>query len=402
MWNGEDVSAFLRRRLRLHSLFKAFRDIRRNPVIPLNSLLGMIFCMPFFGQTSMIAVDRDARRTRHRSLFGAEHRRDGVPMVASDSTLQRLLRWLDPQPARHLLYEIAQRLDRDGLLSANLSPGSTPRRLGIVDGSVLGTFYAVCVTLLGTVRVPVLVEPAGGRGNELTVANRLVREAADTLGSRAPTLWLVDALYFTTTFFSLIRNDLRAHVLIKCKDPEFRDVLKDARTLFDNASSAIDPLSTDSAFDFDRWCSWTLTRTSGEFAGFPVQVARLKEHFPKRSHNRDVLTWIVTTDRSLSCREIREAAHLRWQIENNVFKRMSHLCGTKRFWFKHQRPYFTMVRLFAAAVAAFDAFISMVRADPTMYNHIMHGAKFTWKTFFSQVEDQLPPLTFARILATPW
>ena len=104
--------------------------------------------------------------------------------------------------------------------------------------------------------------------------------------------------------------------------------------------------------------------------------------------------------RCLSCGEIREAAHLRWQIENNVFKRMSHLCGTKRFWSKDQRAYFTMVRLFAAAVAAFDAFISIVRADPQMYNQIMKGAKFTWKNFFSQLEEQLPPRSIARVLAT--
>ena len=81
----------------------------------------------------------------------------------------------------------------------------------------------------------------------------------------------------------------------------------------------------------------------------------------------------MTTDLSLSCREIREAAHLRRQIEYNVFKRMSHLCGTKRFYFEHQRPYFTMVRLFAAAVVAFDAFISMVRDDPRKYNRTYHA-----------------------------
>ena len=59
-----------------------------------------------------------------------------------------------------------------------------------------------------------------------------------------------------------------------------------------------------------------------------------------------------------------------------------------------------MVRLFAAAVAAFDAFISIVRTDQRMYNRIMKGAKFTWKNFFSQLEEQLPPLSIARVLAT--
>ena len=397
---SEEISAFLRRSLRLHRLFGLFRDIRRNPVIPLKNLLGMIFCMPFFGQSSMLAADRDARRKRTRSLFDAEHRRDGVKMVASDSTLQRMLRWLDPQPTRRVMFEITRRLDRMGLLTARLSEHSPRRRLGIVDGSVLGKFYAVCVTLLGTVRVPLVIEPAGGRGKELPVAERLVKQAAAQLGAHAPTLWLADALYFTTGFFSLIHNDLHAHLLIKCKDPEFRDVLTDARGLFENASSSIEPIASDTGFDRERWCSWTAEKTSGEFAGFPVQVVRLQEHYPKRSSNKHVVTWIVTTDLYLSCREIREAAHLRRQIENNVFKRMSHLCGTKRFWSKDQRAYFTMVRLFAAAVAAFDAFISILRRDQARFKRIMKGAKFTWKNFFSQLEEQLPPLSIARVLAT--
>jgi len=397
---SEEISAFLRRNLRLHRLFDLFRDIRRNPVIPLKNLLGLIFCMPFFGQTTMLGADRDARKKRQRLLFDAEHRRDHVKMVASDSTLQRVLRWLDPQAARRVLIEIARRLDRMGLLSARLSENSNRRRIGIVDGSVLGKFYAVCVTLLGTVRVPLVIEPANGRGNELPVAQRLVKQAATELGSHAPTLWLVDGLYFTRGFFSLIRNDLHAHLLIKCKDPEFRDVLTDARQLFENTSSSIEPIASTSGFDTNRWCSWTVEKTSGEFAGFPVQVVRLQEHYPKRSHNHDIVTWIVTTDLCLSCGEIREAAHLRWQIENNVFKRMSHLCGSKRFWFKDQQPYFTMVRLFAASVAAFDAFISILRTDPSRYNRIMKGAKFTWKNFFSQLEELLPPLSIARVLAT--
>jgi hypothetical protein len=397
---SEEVSAFLRRTLRLPRLFDLFRDIRRNPVIPLKTILGMVFCMPFFGQTSMLGVDRDARKKRFRSLFDSDRRRDGVRMVGSDSTLQRVLRWLDPQPAQRVLIEIARRLDRLGLLTAQLPGSCRRRRIAIVDGSMLGKFYSVCVTLLGTVRVPVMIEPAGGRGHELTVAKRLVRRTSRVLGAHAPTLWLVDGLYFAKTFFSLICKELRAHILIKCKDPEFRDVLKDADTFFDHACSAVDPVHSERGFDAQRWCSWSLEKTSGEFAGVAMQIVRLKEHYPKRRKNRHVITWIMTSDPALSCREIREAAHLRWQIENNVFKRMSHLCGTKRFWFKDQRPYFTMVRLFAGAVATFDAFISIVQANPNRYKRIMRGAKFTWKNFFSQLEELLPPLGIARILAT--
>ena len=166
----------------------------------------MIFCTPFFGHTSMLAADRDAHTRRRRVFLDAEHRRDGVRMVASDTTLQRVLRWLDPQPARTVLLEIARRLDRMGLLSARLAQQMPRRRVGIVDGSKLGKFYAVCVTLIGTVRVPVAIEPAVGRGKELPSAERLLKAVAAELGSHAPRLWLADALYFTRGFFSLTRR----------------------------------------------------------------------------------------------------------------------------------------------------------------------------------------------------
>ena len=59
-----------------------------------------------------------------------------------------------------------------------------------------------------------------------------------------------------------------------------------------------------------------------------------------------------------------------------------------------------MARLFAAAVAAFEAFIAKVRTDRRKFNRIIQGAKFTWKNFFSQLDEHLPPRSFARMLAT--
>ena len=113
---------------------------------------------------------------------------------------------------------------------------------------MFGKFYAVCGTLLGTVRVPV------------------------------------------------------------AKDPQLREVLYDAACLFDNQSPPIGRISSASAFDEERWYSWMVERTSGEFAGFPFQVVRLTENYPKRSSNREVIPWIVTTSLGISCPEICEAA----------------------------------------------------------------------------------------------
>jgi len=71
-------------------------------------------------------------------------------------------------------------------------------------------------------------------------------------------------------------------------------------------------------FDPERFCSWTIQKTSGEFAGYPE--------------------------------EAREAAHLRWHIENNVL------------------------------------------------NQIRAGIKPTLKNLCSQLDEVLPPF-FGRLLA---
>jgi len=86
-----------------------------------------------------------------------------------------------------------------------------------------------------------------------------------------------------------------------------------------------------------------MKKTSAEFAGYPVNVFLLVEDYPKRKENAHTETWIITTDLSLDFEEAREAAHLRWQIENNEFKRLSHHAGTKTFYFKDPRPFFTML-----------------------------------------------------------
>jgi len=66
--------------------------------------------------------------------------------------------------------------------------------------------------------------------------------------------------------------------------------------------------------------------TTGDFAGYPVQVAHITEYYPKRKKDKHPEAWIVTTDLILSSAELREAAHLRLsKPENNVFKRISHL-----------------------------------------------------------------------------
>ena len=79
---------------------------------------------------------------------------------------------------------------------------------------------------------------------------------------------------------------------------------------------------------------WSMKKASGEFAGYPIQIAYLVEDYANRPKDALAEGWIVSTDLSLSSLFLREAAHLRWHIENNVFKRISYLAEAKRFYVK--------------------------------------------------------------------
>ena len=116
-----------------------------------------------------------------------------------------------------------------------------------------------------------------------------------------------------------------------------------------------------------------------------MQVAHLVEDYPKRKIDPHVESWIVTTDLSLLPREIREAAHLRWHVENNVFKRLSKQSGTKRFHFKDPRRFYSLLRLYCAAVALFDLLIAILQRAEEQFKGILDGIKATWNNIFSQL-----------------
>jgi len=345
--------------------------------------------MPFYGMTSLLALDRQARMSSYMKLFDCSMKLPGTDhIVVSDTTIARVLRWLGEKKSRGFLLSFVARFDELGLLEKALAPLEKPRRIGIIDGSGMGGHFHVTLSLHGSIDCPAIVEPAAGKGKELPTAYKVIDEAYEQMRPYFPDLLLCDSLYFNANTFKSIRNK-GAHVLIKSSNPDFRTVLQDAKFLFDHKDSVLTPIRTDSGFDDERWCHWNIEIASGEFAGYPVLVAHLVEDYPKRTKNAHTECWIVSTDLSLSSSSLREAAHLRWHIENNVFKRLSHLTGTKRFYFKDPRRFFTMLRIFLAAVASFDALICILKHSGKEFKRLLNGQKFTWKNFFSRLQDQL-------------
>jgi len=366
-------------------LFQGFSDIRRHPSIRLQAILMSLFAMPLCGLASLLSNDRESRTERYKRLFGCERK-----MVASDSTFARVLRWLDPQQVKAFLLSFLGKFEQRDLLRKKLSPGGRLHRLGILDGSYMGGHWLVTLCLAGVINYPVMVSRCEGQGEEQVVARDLMRQAATVLGKLRPQLWLLDALYFNKNTI-VIAQGQGAHVLFKFKDADLRVVTKDAQNLFEHFGGDQER----SGWDSVRQCRWTVRQTVDRFGGYPVQVVELTECYPKRKCDRKVTCWIVTTEMDLSLEEIREAAHQRWQIENNVFKRTSHLSGTKRFYFKDPRQFFNLLHLFFAAVAVMDYIITLLKAHPRLFAALRAGIKATWRNVFSRIREALYELPYA-------
>jgi hypothetical protein len=385
------MALFFRDTIKLPRIFNSFNDIRMHPRIRLKDILISVFLMPFLGITALLRLDFHLRSPKMLRLFRCPKKKK---VVVSDTTVARILTWLDPQDSRYALLAPTATLNEQRLLLRQLSPKGPLRRLGVFDGSQMGDHYLVAALLCGKVNSPILVEPCKGRGHELKTTQRLLPITHQLLGPAAPKLWLLDAMYFNQQSFKIVRNQ-PAHLLIKYSPHDesvdtklFRDVLEDAKYLFAANTKSVDPVETAKGFDSHRWCSWSMKKTSAEFAGYPVNIFFLSENYPKRKTNTHTETWIITTDLSLSFEEAREAAHLRWQIENNQFKRLSHLAGTKTVYFKDPRPFFAMLRLFCLALTVFDMFFYILQRKEDASKALMQGCKFTWKSAFSQIQWQ--------------
>jgi hypothetical protein len=330
--------------------------------------------MPLLEIKSLLKLDFFSRLKWLKRLFGektAERR-----LVCSDSTMERVLRWLSPKEASRFLCSFFEDFRREGADLNQLYPGGRKRRIVVGDGSEMGRYQVNAFALCGTrITYPFMIEGSGGRGKELSKAACMIGRIPEILGEKhKPDLLLYDYLGFNSSIFDAARQ-AGMHILVKGGESDFRDVLKDARGLFDSHHD--EGLSRSSGFDLNRLWNWTIEETSDTFAGYPVRVARLVEENIKNPGEKS-LSWIVTTDFSLSPAELVEAAHVRWSIENEVFKKLSGLVKTKRFHFKEQRPFLSLLRIICGALAAYDLTLIMMREDKSQIKGFLGPLKWTY------------------------
>lgn len=308
-------------------------------------------------------------------------------MVASDSTVMRALGWLNGPEVTSFACSFLQCFKDLNLHKRRLSAKGPNRSMGIIDGSCMSNHYLSAFVIHGKSEYPVVIEDCKKRGKELPVSKVLLKKAKAFLKDDFPELILLDALYFNRDIFKSIRDKYKSHLMIKCKEPDFRDVLREAKRTFDAGDFFKEEIESKQGFDSLRFCHWNIEVTKDEYAGYPVKIAHLIEDFPKRKDNAHIEAWIITTDLELSSEEIREAAHARWHIENDIFKKLSHHNGTKKFKLKRQKPFFNYLQLLGTALAITNILIHILTQDEEAFKSLLNGIKPTEKNILSQIDE---------------
>jgi hypothetical protein len=382
------LTTVIKKKVRLPQKADVFSDIRTTPLIPLTNII-MAFCYTvFLGYKSLLGFDGAGRTQAVRRLFGP--RKDDWAMVCSDSTMQRVARWLSAKEAQAFLQSYYGLFKEMGHDKRVLAPGAMPRRIGVMDGSCMGGHYVCALALIGKdMAYPWEIRPCPGRGHELSVAKAMIRSLPDDQFKRPFDLLLYDFLAFNAPLITEARHK-GLHVLIKGSSHEFRDVLKGALATFESGQA--DFFETAKGFDEKRLSSWTLQETSDTFAGYPVRIFRLIEQ-PAKGEKKE--SWILTTDFTLTPVEIREAAYLRWSIENDVFKKLSAQAGTKRFHAKDPHAFLIMLTLFCAALVAFQLTLSILFRWGDEFKSLLGGMKRTLRNLLERLKELLEDKVFA-------
>ncbi len=302
------------------------RDKRKRPQIPTIQIFESLVQMPVFGQKTLLALDEFLRMPEARQWHGSNRKQ-----VASDSTVERVAEGLERKSVQELGYEVIDHGDEQHLWDLKL-PSGKKLRFGIVDGHWAGGIWASVLACWGKSDGVVDLERYEGRGHELEASRTVLKRAFGKLGKGFFGIVAGDGLYATKDDFQL-SLDHGSHLLVKT-DEETLTVVQDAKHLFGIADK-LEGVFHQKGHDPKRQKDYELTWAEGfQWQGLKLTVAWIQEWElnSKTGLVEHTEFYVLTTATGLSGEDLRELAHRRWEIENNIFKRLNHLVGSKRLW----------------------------------------------------------------------
>lgn len=377
------------------SLCSALRQIsepRKCPQIPLTTVLQCVVQMVALGQRSLLQVDQHARSPGVKAWHGVKKR----AMVVSDSTLERVVGQSSVAQARGVLYHCVQSLNTPGTLSIKLNSGRRIRA-GVVDGSHFGGFPGCVLAVAGTVAAPVDIQMYSP-GKELAASRELLSRVADIFGKRFVDIVIGDGLYISKDHIVHCKEQFRCEALVKTSEKNLC-LIQDAEGLFALADAQTPGIECVEGIDAERGVRYKVTAAGGfrwDDLPYRFKVARVEEEKlkPKPGQDKCERFWVITTDESLNALEMRQLAHLRWQIENNVFKRLNELVGSKRGWIRNAQLKAVLLVLWLVGLLVFGYYL-VCRGLATlrqMYGKVRQTWRFAASVLAGSMERMAPAM----------
>ena len=328
-------------------------DKRKRPEIPTLQVFESLVQMPVFGQKTLLELDGFLRTPEARKLYGSSRKR-----VASDTTVERVAEGLDRKSVQKIGYEVIDRGDEEQLWDLKL-PSGKKLRFGIVDGHWAGGVWASVLALFGKTDGVVDLERYPGRGHELEASRSVLKRAFRTLGKGFFGIVAGDGLYATKDDFQL-HLDHGSHLLVKT-DEETLTVVQDARYLFQaQKRTRLDGVFSQRGYDPKRLKDYEVMWAEGfEWQGLTLTVAWAQEWELNAKTGLAERTefYVLTTATGLTGEDLRELAHLRWEIENNIFKRLNFLVGSKRLWSRKAKVMEMFLRAWMIGLTLLGAYL---------------------------------------------
>jgi len=372
--NIGDLWRFGEEKFGLKKMLREIRDNRERPQIPLATVLGSVMDMVALGQKSLLEVDQDGRRPGAKAWHGSKRR-----MVVSDSTIERVLRAADLGEVREMLHKAVRSADAAGMLKTALPSGRLVRA-GIVDSSEFGGFEGCVFAIAGVAAAPVDIK-MHAKGKELVASRLLLSEVRRTFGKGYVDVAISDGLYISKHHIRQCKEELLCDALVKTTE-ESLTIIQDAKGLFSLPPEPHDGIERLEGVDVNRGVKYQITAARGFYwSGLPyeLKVAKVEEEKikPKPGEEKFETFWVITTDVEMSGLDMRELAHTRWVIENNVFKRLSELVGSKRGWIRNERVKEALLLLWFIGLLLLGYYL--VLHGFVLLRKVYGAVKATWK-----------------------
>jgi len=340
--------------LGLKGLTEPRRFIKSNGLI-----FQFIFLMCVLGKSSFLKMDQHGRFKKIKKLFKILRFVNSRlrHTVVSDSTMIERLAEMDEKEVIHINYHVLKAGLRRGLIL----------RIAIVDGTQLGgkLYSCLCfITRWGDVLM-VDKEPIEQRGKELISSERLICRCFENLGEERIEYLLADMLYFNERFWKLQEQGYIGELLIKYTPDPSQQLEKPYRIILQRFEELVALYNQEEKSKSDREKLYRMgfECVTGEDKGKDLtyqiyscrnnsfdnryKVAKVVECKLKSGEER--FFYVITTDKTLPSKEMREFAHDRWYIENDGFKMLNAHLQSKRIWSKNDTVLSNLISIWMLA-----------------------------------------------------